>query len=176
MSELKDTNGNVEEFAGNGVEMAPDGTFRAARGMEGWVIALAAGKTLLGKLAHFFTGNSETQVRVLDPVYELAIVQVQIPQQVRGPNGPEIQIVLQARRQIGRISNFNSWTSVTLPPDAIVKPVAEFDAVERAMLTKFVADAEVAFEQMARQEKAAAMAKEAAVLKPFGGGPRTEES
>jgi hypothetical protein len=137
---------------------------RAPGPIDGWLIALEAGKTLVGRaMGHL--GRV-----MLDPAYELTVVQVQLPTPVTGPDGrPGISISLQSQRMIGGISNFLSWTSIVLSPNAITQRVEDLNAEEYAMLAKNVADIEGAVAGMAKQAREAALAAEAMKVKPYGG-------
>jgi hypothetical protein len=142
--------------------------------LDGWVVVLDYGKTLLGKLRD--AGHNDLKLLSLDylsPCYELTLVPIQIPQQIKQPDGSvRINIQIQTQRQISTISNFSSWRDFLLTPGALIKPVNSFSAEEQAMLAQNVKDIEIALEQQDKTARAAAMALEASSLKSFGGGAR----
>lgn len=145
--------------------------------LNGWVVALVAGKTFLGRRmgAPTLSDSTEVERSSLDPCYELNVEQLQIPTQVRGPDGqPAMTIRLQAQRTIGAIANFDSWRSLELPPGAVIKPTSEFSEQDQKTLAGLIKQLEDYYEQAAKAAKAEELTKAASAVKAFGGGPRSE--
>lgn len=194
MSGAKDTNGNHEKprdlseipaltdlprgptdagtrFGGATGATGPSWSPQEASGpLDGYVVALVAGKTLLGRLV---PGGAMSRSS-LENVLELTITYLQIPRQVQGPNGQtSIQIEVRPQQQIGRIGTFGSWKSVELPEDVVMRDIAEFSSLEFAALAKAVEAVEAADAASEAQAKADRLAKDIAGSRNFGGGARS---
>jgi hypothetical protein len=106
--------------------------------LAGWVIIIAQGKTLLGRLS--------TTDATMTPVYELITMMQMVQQDPRQP--PQLMTM----RQVQPLLTFPGLKSIPSPASGILIPIASLSSKERRELAKSVEACEQLMGAMRAQE------------------------